>query len=178
MVTQRSIFLTTRQNNWNEKYPTPQGRSRPTVGLLPVCAWGWAFLLRSSKALYKSCRSESRVVTLGGTLLLYAPESGALGEPFANLSIRRPANRFFSPRSSGKTGRETDRGGALCATSIFIGVCCFDGWLLTARIVGSFAGDGDVVRVTLLHTGVRDAREFGVVQRLNGGSTAVAHARA
>ena len=50
--------------------------------------------------------------------------------------------------------------------------------LLTARVVGSFAGDGDVVWVTLLHTGVRDAREFGVVQRLNGGSTAVAHARA
>ena len=34
------------------------------------------------------------------------------------------------------------------------------------------------MRVTLLHTGVRDAGEFGVVQRLNGGSTAVAHARA
>ena len=50
--------------------------------------------------------------------------------------------------------------------------------LLTARVVGSFAGDGDVVRVTFLHTGVRNAGEFGVVQRLNGGSTAVAHARA
>ena len=50
--------------------------------------------------------------------------------------------------------------------------------LLTARVVGSFAGDGDIVRVTFLHTGVRDAGEFGVVQSLNGGSTTVAHARA
>lgn len=97
MVTQRSIFLTTRQNNWNEKYPTPQGRSRPSVGLFPVYAWGWAFWPRSSKALYKSCRSESLATIFGGYSALVGPESGALGELFVNLNIRRPANRFFSP---------------------------------------------------------------------------------
>ena len=130
MVTQRSIFLTTRQNNWNEKYPTPQGRSRPTVGLLPVYAWGWAFLPRSSKASCKSGRGESRVVTLGGVLCsrrLRKAERLVSPSRISTSEGRRIAS--FLPQSGGKTGRETDRGGALCATSIFIGVCCFDGWV-------------------------------------------------
>ena len=47
--------------------------------------------------------------------------------------------------------------------------------LFTARIVGSFAGDGNVVGVTFEHTGVGDARELRVMQPFDGGSTAVAH---
>lgn len=65
MVTQRSIFLTTRQNNWNEKYPTPQRGGQPAVGLLRVCAWWWVFLLRSSNALCKSGWAESRAAIYG-----------------------------------------------------------------------------------------------------------------
>ena len=49
--------------------------------------------------------------------------------------------------------------------------------LFTARIVGSFARDCNVVGVTFLYTGVGDAGEFGTVQRFDRSCTAITHTR-
>lgn len=102
MVTQRSIFLTTRQNNWNEKYPTPQRGGRPAVGLLRVCAWWWVFLLRSSNALCKSWLGRKLRCGMWGILLSYAPESGARGVSTWRIIMsegRRIASFFFWGRT-------------------------------------------------------------------------------
>ena len=50
--------------------------------------------------------------------------------------------------------------------------------LLWSAVVGCFTGDGHVVGMAFLHTGIRDADELGIVKVLDGGSTAVAHATA
>lgn len=102
MVTQRSIFLTTRQNNWNEKYPTPQRGGGPAVGLLRVCAWWWVFLLRSSNALCKSWLGRKPRCDIWGILLSHAPESGARGVSTWRIIMsegRRIASFFFWGRT-------------------------------------------------------------------------------
>ena len=45
-----------------------------------------------------------------------------------------------------------------------------------SRIVGSFAGDGDVVRMALGAAGIGDADELGLLQVLDGAAARVAHA--
>lgn len=129
MVTQRSIFLTTRQNNWNEKYPTPQGRSRPTVGLLPVCAWGVGIFAEEFQSIVQKWPGRKPRCDIGGYSALVG--TGKRSAWWVLRESQHPKAReslLFSPKVR-KTGRETDRGGALCATSIRIGACCFDGWV-------------------------------------------------
>ena len=47
--------------------------------------------------------------------------------------------------------------------------------LLGAAIVGSLAGDGDIVGMTLEHTRIGDAHELGVVQSPDVGGSAITH---
>ena len=50
------------------------------------------------------------------------------------------------------------------------------GYLLRTAVVRSFTRDGYIVRMAFQHTGIGDAGELGIVQLLNVGSAAVAHA--
>ena len=50
------------------------------------------------------------------------------------------------------------------------------GLVAADTVVRRLAGDDDLVRMALLHTGVGDAGELGIVEIHDAGCTAVAHA--